>query len=270
MKKIPVRQINTQRFTLRKLEGLMTGKEMQHAMHRHDFYFILAVKKGKGTHEIDFEKFTVTDNTVFFLRPGQVHQLQLKAGASGYILEFSPDFYQPLRKVRNTNFYGLDKDRFEKMLRLLLIMHCELQEKQEAYLDAIRASLDIFFIEFLRQRSGEHKTQKVLPYVQDRLEEFLELVELNSSENKQVSWYTDRMNLSAYQLNEITKVTLGKTSSEIINNHILLEAKRYLLATASQVKEIADLLGYEDISYFIRFFKKHTGYTPDAFRNKSA
>jgi AraC family transcriptional activator of pobA len=105
--------------------------------------------------------------------------------------------------------------------------------------------------------------------VQDRLEEFLEMVKLHSAENKQVAWYTDQMNLSAYQLNEITKATIGKPSSEIINDHIILEAKRYLLATANQVKEIADQLGYEDISYFIRFFKKHTGYTPDTFRNKS-
>ena len=74
------------------------------------------------------------------------------------------------------------------------------------------------------------------------------------------------MNLSSYQLNGITKTTVGKTASALIDEYILLEAKRYLLATASQVKEIADHLGYEDPSYFIRFFKKHTGLSPDAFR----
>jgi AraC family transcriptional regulator, transcriptional activator of pobA len=74
------------------------------------------------------------------------------------------------------------------------------------------------------------------------------------------------MSLSAYQLNEITKSSIGKTASDLINEHIILEAKRYLLATPNQVKDIADLLGYEDPSYFIRFFKKHTGHSPDAFR----
>ncbi len=74
------------------------------------------------------------------------------------------------------------------------------------------------------------------------------------------------MNLSAYQLNEITKVAVGKTPSELINEQIILEAKRYLLATPNQVKDIADHLGYEDVSYFIRFFKKHTGHSPEAFR----
>ncbi|WP_052324411.1 helix-turn-helix domain-containing protein [Haliscomenobacter hydrossis] len=75
------------------------------------------------------------------------------------------------------------------------------------------------------------------------------------------------MSLSPYQLNEITKSSVGKTASELINEHIVLEAKKYLLATSNQVKDIADLLGYEDFSYFIRFFKKHTGHSPEAFRH---
>jgi AraC-like DNA-binding protein len=74
------------------------------------------------------------------------------------------------------------------------------------------------------------------------------------------------MSVSSYQLNQITKSAIGKTASALIDEHILLEAKRYLLATANQVKEIADHLGYEDPSYFIRFFKKHTGLSPDTFR----
>ncbi|NQX56713.1 helix-turn-helix domain-containing protein [Pedobacter panaciterrae] len=50
-----------------------------------------------------------------------------------------------------------------------------------------------------------------------------------------------------------------------MNEYIILEAKRQLLATSSQVSQIACYLGYEDISYFIRFFKKHTGTSPEAF-----
>ena len=74
------------------------------------------------------------------------------------------------------------------------------------------------------------------------------------------------MSISSYQLNDITRNAVGKTASTLINEHILLEAKRHLLATPNQVKEIAGYLGYEDPSYFIRFFKKHTGVSPDVFR----
>ena len=53
---------------------------------------------------------------------------------------------------------------------------------------------------------------------------------------------------------------------QLLNQQLVLEAKRNLLATTSQIKEIAFQLGYEDPSYFSRFFKKHTGHTPEDFR----
>ncbi|MEO7768377.1 MAG: helix-turn-helix domain-containing protein, partial [Ferruginibacter sp.] len=102
-----------------------------------------------------------------------------------------------------------------------------------------------------------------------RLQNFLELLDTHITNIKQVSQYAGRLNLSTYQLNAITKATVGKPASALINEQIILEAKRYLLATPNQVKDIADYLGYEDISYFIRFFRKHTGYTPEAFRKNS-
>ena len=102
--------------------------------------------------------------------------------------------------------------------------------------------------------------------MQESFEEFTELLETNITSCKQVSQYTDLMSLSSYQLNEITKTAVGKTASVLIDEYIILEAKRYLLATSNQVKDIADQLGYEDVSYFIRFFKKHTGASPDVFR----
>lgn len=125
----------------------------------------------------------------------------------------------------------------------------------------------IFFIEFVRQSPNPKGIPNASKsYSQERFEEFLELLDKHIATHKQLSQYTDLMNLSPYQLNEITKSSIGKTASELINEHVILEAKRYLLATTNQVKDIADNLGYEDTSYFIRFFKKHTGYSPEAFR----
>jgi AraC-like DNA-binding protein len=102
--------------------------------------------------------------------------------------------------------------------------------------------------------------------MQQRLEEFLELIETHIASHKQVSEYAQMLSLSTYQLNAITKTTLGKTCSQLIDDTLILGAKRYLLATSNQITQIAYLLGYEDISYFSRFFKKHTGYSPEAFR----
>ena len=100
-------------------------------------------------------------------------------------------------------------------------------------------------------------------------DELLELIEANVHRVKEVAAYAERMHLSTYQLNVIAKAGTGRTCSELITDQLILEAKRYLLATTDQVTRVADRLGYEDPSYFIRFFKKHTGHTPEGFRKIS-
>lgn len=55
-------------------------------LHRHDFFFILALKKGLGCHVIDFTSYEVSNNSIFLMRPGQVHQLFLKEGNTGYLM----------------------------------------------------------------------------------------------------------------------------------------------------------------------------------------
>lgn len=286
MRKIPIRHINSpqrkaafQHFSIRRVEDLLQRQDLFHNLHRHDFFFVLALQKGSGVHEIDFTKYEVCPNAVFFLRPGQVHQLHLKAGASGYLMEFNAEFYHPveksaatrLRKASNRNFYAIQAGRFEKLQSVLSYIMHEFTEQEQDSLDIIKANLDIFFIELLRQsRNMENTAAGNTPYAQERLEAFMELLETHITQHKQVAYYTRRMHLSAYQLNEITKATMGKTSSALITDHIILEAKRQLLATTNQVKDIADQLGYEDASYFIRFFKKQTGQSPEAFRQHSA
>jgi AraC-like DNA-binding protein len=283
MKKIPIRQLNavhqpvTGQFKIRRVEEFAGDTDLAHDLHRHDFYLILAIEKGEGIHEIDFTPYKVQDQSIYFLRPGQVHQLDLKAGSAGYLIEFDSAFYHPdekianqrLRKASNKNFCELSADRFNRILDILSTLYKEYNSKEEGYQDIIKSSLNIFFIEFVRQSPNPNAVvSSAATYTQERFEEYLELLDKHIFTHKQVSQYTDLMNLSAYQLNEITKSSIGKTASELINEHIIMEAKRYLLATAEQVKEIADHLGYEDPSYFIRFFKKQTGFSPDAFRQQ--
>lgn len=283
MKTIPVRHIadtqkelvNTGRFSIRKIETILNGSDLQHDLHRHDFYFVLLIQSGSGIHEIDFTAHPVTDQTVFVLRPGQVHQLQLKADTKGFLLEFDTEFYHPsdklsqqrLRKAGNKNFCKFESHQFRKLNFYIANIFEECLDKKEGYRDAVRAGLELFFIEYVRQSDNpESNLLTNSGYAIERLEEFTELMEKNVANQKQIAFYTGKMNLSAYQLNEITKKTIGKTASTLIDEYILLQAKRYLLATSNQVKDIAWDLGYEDPSYFIRFFKKQTGTTPEIFR----
>ncbi|MEO8764117.1 MAG: helix-turn-helix domain-containing protein [Ginsengibacter sp.] len=282
MKKIPVRHITSpydrddgSRFKIRDVKDLLDGKDLVQELHRHDFFFVLALEKGSGTHEIDFTQYQVSDNSIFILRPGQVHRLELKSGSTGFLVEFDTSFYHPegiityqrLIRAGNKNFCEFEAGSLKKLLGVLSCMFNEFVSRQEGYIEVIKASLDIFFIEFIRQSKNPHSILETgNPYTQERLEDFLQQLEIHIINLKQVSQYADLLNLSTYQLNAITKASVGKSASELISDQIILEAKRYLLATPSQVKDIAAHLGYEDISYFIRFFRKHTGYSPEAFR----
>lgn len=285
MKTIPVRHLKTSQkepnlsgdFMIKDLQELLNGKDMVHELHRHDFYFFLALKKGIGNHEIDFVSYDVTDHTIFIIRPGQVHELELKSNSEGFMVQFNTDFYYPidkgmnllLQKVSASNYYQLEEDPFSRINLLLASIFSEYKDKAEAYKEVIKSNLHILFIELLRLRSTNNKDSNTKDlYIQESLEKFLHLLETNITSIKQVSKYASMLNLSNYQLNTITKQTLDKTASEIINEQIILESKRYLLASSNQINQIAYYLGYEDVSYFIRFFKKHTGYSPEAFRKK--
>lgn len=283
VKNIPVRKIKpvepdapaAEGFSIRRLQDLLNGEALTHELHRHDFYFVLAVEQGSGQHQVDFTPHEVKDHSVFVLRPGQVHQLNLRAGSTGFIMEFSPAFYEPkdlpsaqiLNRVSSKNECELDPSKVTKLYSILETILEEHQQKQDSYKEVIRAELGIFFIELLRHRKTmTASTPATGTYEQEQLDKLLRLIDSHLAAHKQVSYYADQLNLSAYQLNSITKSLLGKTCSDLIAEQIILEAKRYLLATSNQVTQIAYHLGYDDVSYFIRFFKKHTGHTPDVFR----
>lgn len=284
MKHIPIRHMHTDQkepnllesFSIRDIEDLLAGKNMVQELHRHDYFYVLILKKGAGHHEIDFTTYEVCNHSVFFMRPGHVHQLKLEAGSLGYLIQFKADFYYPndkssgqlLRKASHRNFCRIDPKRFEKLFVILHSIFQEYTDQQEGYQEVVKANLGIFFIELVRNRQyHQDPLQEINPYIEERFDEFATLLETHISSHKQVSQYAGMLHLSTYQLNAITKTALGKTCSELITEAIILESKRYLLATSNQVNQIAWHLGYEDVSYFIRFFKKHTGYSPEAFRH---
>jgi AraC family transcriptional regulator, transcriptional activator of pobA len=283
MKAIPVRQINVAsheqgnagRFSIRAIQQILNGDNLVHGLHKHSFFFVLALQQGKGIHEIDFVQYEAHDNAVFIIRPGQVHRLELSADSTGFLMEFDHTFYQPQhtitshrwKKAASKNHCEVEAARFLKLQSILCSIMNEHSTKQEGYIEAIKAHLDLFFIEYLRQSHNPDSIAKnENGYMHERFNEFMQLLESNISSMKNVNEYAGLLNLSLYQLNAITKSAVGKTVSELINEQIILEAKRNLLATPAQIKDIADHLGYEDTSYFIRFFKKKTGHSPEAFR----
>lgn len=269
-------QILSNTFSIRELHPLTAKGDIIQALHRHNFYYILIVKTGIGTHHIDFIKYFIGDYTLFFMAPGQVHELHLHKESTGYIIEFTADLFadmptkipQLLARMSNTNYYSFSKELFSSLYAIIETIFKEQYLKKDQYLEVIKCNLHLLFIHLQRTSSNlkENHTSPTNNLYKERYEEFTSLITANLCSNRQVSFYAALLNLTTYQLNAITKKSTGKSASEVINDYFILEAKRYLLATTLQVNEVAWKLGMEDVSYFIRYFKKRTTYSPENFR----
>lgn len=284
MKEIPIRRLEARTvvqlsddFNIRSIGPTMAGRDMVQPLHRHDHYFILVLTQGEGVHECDFRSHALQPHSIYAMRPRQVHRLELKAGATGYFLQFKADFLATsehgarlvLRRAGHVEAFHTDAQRYAELTLLLDRIARECAAGRESHLHIVRAYLSAFLAELALGASAPVEADAANTYARDRLEELLELIETHVYDTKEVGAYADLMRLSTYQLNAIAKAGTGRTCSELITDQIILEAKRYLLATSDQVSQVADRLGYDDPSYFIRFFKKHTGHTPEGFRQRS-
>ena len=84
-----------------------------------------------------------------------------------------------------------------------------------------------------------------------------------------VSQYADRLGYSTRTLNRLARQHTGLSAKELIDERVVLEAKRQLSHADASVSEIAEQLGFDDASNFSSYFRRQTGMTPGAFRTRS-
>lgn len=243
--------------------------------HKHDFYFIFFVEKGGGYHDIDFERIDVVDYQVFFLRPQQVHYWLLENHTIGFQLMFSPTILQSL----NTTYSPLAFFQLGAPNQMLLSP--EAFNKYKADLEELENRLtkeqvidrEISLLSFHLLLKYLHKDyinyhQGVNPQSMDKnILQFEELLEVHFKEQSSVAFYAEQLKITPNYLNILCKKVLGTNAGSLIQNRLLLEAKRLLTTTNISIKEIAFSLSFNDTSYFNNFFKKQLGMTPGEFRS---
>lgn len=247
--------------------------------HKHNFYVILFITQGTGTHTIDFKTYEVKPNIVFFMIPGQVHSWELSDDADGLIILFMPEFYLkefPHRKFSEFPFFNalLHKPTLyistEENASLMLTFQALQQEYGDQRLmrnEMLRRYLDILLIYLNRIYQSQASGLEVLGEELSLLQKLEDLIEQHYKEHVPVTYYADELNVTPKHLKDVCKRSLGKTTHELIQERSLLEAQRLLVHSELTSSQIAAELGYFDISYFFRFFKKHTRCTPENFRN---
>jgi AraC family transcriptional activator of pobA len=143
-------------------------------------------------------------------------------------------------------------------------MIAEIQQNLMLKQDKIMNLLDIIHIEIARKYNATQIHQAHSYNV--KIKDFELLLEKKFMTEKTPSYYASQLHITLKHLNRICNEILKKTTTKVITDRIILEAKRMLMDKKMTVNEIAAELGYEDYSYFTRLFKKHAAMTPTAFR----
>ncbi|QHL88916.1 helix-turn-helix domain-containing protein [Nibribacter ruber] len=251
------------------------------APHKHDFYLLLYVKTGAGTHTIDFTAHPIQANSFYFLTPGQVHAWDLAPDTQGTLLFFTAEFYRGTQEadtLRQFPFFQSwqhppvlfsSEEHMLPIQQLLQQMQQEYSQARTFQQDALRAYLELLLIQLARLYPKAER-QPEAPNWPFQLYQLENLVEQHYLEHQPISFYARALHLTPKYLNELCKQNLGKTTSDLLQERLILEAKRLLTHSPHlTIAQIGAVLGFEDNSYFSRFFKKHTGTTPEKFRQRA-
>lgn len=247
--------------------------------HRADFYHVLFVRKGKGHHLIDFQPVSLSSNTILFIKKGKVHFFDKSGNIEGDLILFTENFFcrneDDLTFLRSTILFndlldnkalkaGSSKVFFNSAIEEMKI---ELKNPaKEFHHEMLQNLLHNFLIAAHREKRAQGF--KELPKGADLDYTLLlnELIDKNFLTTKSVKAYSDKIHVSEKRLGKATSNILGKSPKELIDERVILEAKRLLVHTNKPIKEIAFYLGFGEPTNFIKYFKSKTGSTPTEFR----
>jgi len=121
---------------------------------------------------------------------------------------------------------------------------------------------------YLQRLGAENKKDEKEFRKDEIMRAFFKLIALNFKEQHEVSFYTDKLCITPITLTRNVVASTGKTPMQLISGALITEAKILLRQPDATVKQVADDLHFGDQSSFGKFFKKHTGLTPIAYKNK--
>ncbi len=241
-------------------------------------YVLVWCSSGSVTIVVDENEFVLKANSVITITSGQVHYFKKTKAATGFILEFSFDFFcktdSDIELVFHNSLFChfamneiIRLGKSEVVQKELLQIETELKEKPYQYLISLHSRVELILVEINRckiKQGGEI-------YKPDALFlKFLEAVRGNFKKNFTVKQIAASLSTTEAKLNEVSKLHTGKTAQNVIYGLVASEAKRLFTYEKLSVKEVAYELGFNDPFYFSNFFKKQTKQSPKLYREKFA
>lgn len=244
--------------------------------HRHSFYMICLIRKGCGIHVVDFEEIPVLANRLFILNPSQVHFWKLDTDTHISLVQFAESIFQfeglpggeflSKTSLFHKCYLDLNARQTSEVLDLFLKLETELKSYDSFSIDIIKGYLQIMSGTIGRIINSESNAGTLNPK-EHKLQDFMNLVNRHYATHKGVNFYATELNITANYLNMLSRKIFGKNAGDVISFRVMLEAKRLLYHTSQDISQIAFSLGFEDPSYFSRFFRKNEKTSPSEFRD---
>ncbi|SHF10598.1 transcriptional regulator, AraC family [Fodinibius roseus] len=257
--------------------------------HRLNFYQMFIVTGGEGVQTFGINRHYLRENMLCFVSPDMITSWQSEVDKhDGYICSFSSDFFnlgrEDKRLLKELPFFRIDcgsvlhltDEQTQDYLSLFESMYQELNHHSTISEDILRSSLQLLLHKAhalyenneceVVQAVNKTELRLMKSFQELYLKDFDPLKEHQPVSIKKVAEYADDLGVTQNHLNDTVKSVTGKSAGRLIKDQLIKQATMYLKQSSLDISEIAFRLGYEDPSYFSRYFKKHTGRTPSSVR----
>ena len=279
MKKIPLDRLQAKTNLGLQIKTFLPGETFDQkardlGAHRDDHYIFFLLKKGSGSMMIDLQKVDMKTGQLYYILPSQVHHHIRTNRAEGWFLAIDTSLVPAECRIV---FEGklnlqlpciLQPALLKQYLDVLSLLHERYSGANKARFDTlvIRALLQSFLAMAANAYDDLPEPNQTLSRPSELSRQFRMLMTENIRSIKSPSGYSTRLNVSESYLNESVRRITGFSIRYWIQQEILLEAKRLLYYSEFNVRQISYELGYEDPSYFSRFFRKAAGMSALEFR----
>jgi len=249
---------------------------------RNNYFSLIWVTEGSGKLNADFATYDFDAGNLFAFAPYQPYMFTAEKQIKGIAIYFHPEFYCIYKHDKEVSCNGIlynniYKPPFVKIddaTAATLQMICDQIKAEMQNPDLAQYELLVSYLKIILITASRLKTQQqpeAAEELKDHKEPFIlqklkDAIEQNFKTKHSPSDYAEMLYISPKALAKITKLHFNKTLSSLINERIIIEAKRELYLTDKTVKEIAYELGYEDEYYFSRFFKVNADVSPQMYR----
>lgn len=251
---------------------------------RIDAYVLVVCSSGLIELTCNLYRLTLPTNSLFLYNPDTILQLNALEPSKLNVMVFTRKFFDELgikldniplqyNIVREHQIFSLS-DKACAQLHSLMSMTADfigLDSSNRYQKELTEASFRTFLYRALYEINAQYGNPSagLLP-VQDnnRFDQFMRLLEENYKIHHSIKFYSGKMNLTPKYLSLMIKKVSGKLATEWIDEYIILEAKNLIKYSSMSIQEITYALNFPNQSFFGKYFKRHTGLSPKAYRIK--